>query len=152
MGSSYRQNSLSDLLHFEADPDPWIRKLDYRSGSDSCSFRQWLQDGTKKSFSSKFFAWNIYISLQRSHKTVDIKAFLNFLLFCGRMWIRTDNNYISGSGSVSGRPKTYGSGSGSGSGALRNITLKKSLPVFQAASHRASSSLHKTSEQSTQGT
>jgi hypothetical protein len=77
----------------------------------------------EKSLSSKFFAWYIYISLQSSHKTVYIKAVLHFLIFGGRIWIRTDNNYRSGFGSGSGKHKSYGSGSGSGSGALRQTLL-----------------------------
>ncbi len=34
------KTSLPDPWHFETDPDPWIRTLDY--GSGSCSFGQWL--------------------------------------------------------------------------------------------------------------
>jgi hypothetical protein len=122
MGSSFRQTSVPSLWHFEADPDAWIRKVDYRFGSGSCFIRHWLPRRQRKKFLS-FFAWYIYISLQRSHKTVDIKAFLNFLLFGGRIWIRTDNNYRSGSGSGSRKHKSDGSGFLSVSGTLRQTSL-----------------------------
>jgi hypothetical protein len=75
---------------------------DYGSGSryGNCSFRQCFQDANKDMFyfPSSFllitFCRFIFISLQKdnkslgSHKTVEIKIFLNFLLYDGRIRIR----------------------------------------------------------------
>jgi hypothetical protein len=36
------QAGVPDPWHFETNPGPWIRTLEYGSGSGSCSFRQWL--------------------------------------------------------------------------------------------------------------
>jgi hypothetical protein len=69
------RNIVPDPCHFamDPDPDPCIRTLDY--GSGSCSFRQWLfclllTVGTF----TLVFKDNKSL---RSHKTVEVKVFLN---------------------------------------------------------------------------
>jgi hypothetical protein len=78
-----------DPLHFDTDtdPNPWIRTLDYRSGSWFCSFWQLLSSIQQKmsflsSFLLSFHSWFLF----------------TFLLVDRRIWIRIcTNNYGSGS-------------------------------------------------------
>jgi hypothetical protein len=49
--------SVPDPWYFYADPDPWIRTLNYEFGS--CSFLQCFQDANKTFFFPGFFAYYI---------------------------------------------------------------------------------------------
>jgi hypothetical protein len=103
--------------------DPWIRTLEYESGSGSglCFFVREFQYANKKYvIFLKFFAYYLGTActftsvfkdktLLRSHKTVQSKVFLNFLAYYGRIRIRI-HTVITGQDP--GGPKTYGSGSG----------------------------------------
>ncbi len=65
-----------------------IRALEYESGSGSCSFHQWLSRFQQKRFFLKVFCLLLTVGTftsifkddksLRSHKTVEIKVFLNF--------------------------------------------------------------------------
>ncbi len=63
----------------------------------------------------------------KSHKTVEIKVFLTFLLDDGRIriWIRTNNDE-----SGSGRPKTYRSGSTTLKKCCDTAPWNVSLPIY----------------------
>jgi hypothetical protein len=93
---------LKILKVFYADPDPgsfgpWIRDLlDFGSGMKKSVSR--IRDKlTVRTFTSIF---KYIIKSIRSHKTVEIEVFLNFLPVDGRILIRSKN---------SGGSKTYGS-------------------------------------------
>ncbi len=63
--------------HFHTDPDHW---------TGSCSFLQWLSGCQQKVFSSQLFLLTVVLlTILRSHKTVEIKVFLKFLLVDGRI-------------------------------------------------------------------
>ncbi len=93
--SCYERIRAPDPRHFEADPDPgpWIRTLDYGSGSGFCSFRQWLSrfKQKKKFFPPRFYAYYTFCRYQSSkitsHKEVTNeltwRLFLTFLLVDG---------------------------------------------------------------------
>ncbi len=89
----------SDPWIFETDPDPWIRELDYRSGS--CSFRWWLSRCQQKI--SVFCLLPYFTSVFKDNKSLRRtyswnKGFSTFFLLVDRkIQIRTHkNNYGSG--------------------------------------------------------
>jgi hypothetical protein len=75
---------IRDILRRDPNPDPWIRTLNYRSEYGSCSFRQWLSSANKNKFFCLLLTVGAFTSdvkdnkSLRSHKTVEIKVFLNF--------------------------------------------------------------------------
>ncbi len=112
MNNDYAQqvSSVSDPWRFETDLDSWIRSLDYKSGSCSCS--QWLSRFQKKKKICLSLSAGTFTSVfknsksSRSNKTVKIFSNKILMLMKDKIPRACTNNYESGS------PTTYGSGSG----------------------------------------
>ncbi len=113
-----RVGIVPDPCHFDTDPDPWFRTLDFRIQIQTMHalFVSDFQDANKNKFFSNFLlitlCMYIYsISLQRrkviwSHLTIEIKIFTKKFAFC---WKDPDSYKIIVDPEPAG-PKTYGSG------------------------------------------
>ncbi len=118
-----------DSWHFHTDPDPGIRTSNQRSGSGSCSFRQWPPKLNKNSLLISVFAnyyLNVYIyitwKIKKAQEVIKLKKSRFSYYFC--LMIEG-----SGSGSV---PLTNRSGSESWRPKNLRIIRPRFINVFKS--------------------
>ncbi len=104
----YSASSVPDPWHFKTDPDPWIRTLDYRYGSGSCSSRQW-HSRCQQNVSFIKFVFCLFLTVGTftsafkdktslgNHNTVESRFFNFFLLVDERIQILEAQKHTSAS-------------------------------------------------------